>query len=612
MDKNEHQKSLAVVFSLVLVFLYITQVWLPYFYGPRLGGRSPASGVELSALGSSSSAAELIGTNLTMAGSLSSSQSDEGPYADEPHPPDYQGTQTPAAAKAKEATHYPGDSELSAGGEIIVRTGQLQVKVSLLGGRLAEVLLREYAAGVEPGSPPLNLISHVDYAPLPLGAYRGTTNDAGVQYRLIESAATAKKAEDGAFVVSEAAVSFVLEGVLPLGETVRKTMTFFPTEYFVDCRAEFGGPGDAQTPVEIEWTVFARPEEVADLNPYNVRGFVWFDGAKTTSRKPFKEITEARESFQQVRWSGASDKYFMAAMIAKGALQPAWGYRSGNLYRFRTVGGAQSADVRVYAGPKSYRHLEELDQQHKYELWRSIDLGMTGIISGPLLLLLRWFHDWFGNYGLAIIALTILVKFIAYPLTSASFKQMKKMQELAPDLKRIRETVKDKHQQQMDTMALYKKKGVNPLGGCLPMLLQMPIFIGLYSALMLAIELRHAPFVFWVQDLSAPEKCMIAGIGIPVMVILFVVTMLIQQWMTPTAQDPTQKKVMMVMPIVFGFMFMNFPAGLTLYWLTNNVISIGQQHAMRDRGDRAALLITAGLSLGVFAIAFVLTLVSPS
>lgn len=140
------------------------------------------------------------------------------------------------------------------------------------------------------------------------------------------------------------------------------------------------------------------------------------------------------------------------------------------------------------------------------------------------------------------------------------------------------------------------------------MLLQMPIFIGLYSALMLAVELRHAPFALWVADLSAPEKCMIAGFGVPVMVILFVLSMMVQQWITPSTADPAQKKMMLFMPVIFGFMFMNFPAGLTLYWLTNNLISIGQaQAAHRDMKKGAGVQITLGISLAVFLFAFVLT-----
>ena len=221
------------------------------------------------------------------------------------------------------------------------------------------------------------------------------------------------------------------------------------------------------------------------------------------------------------------------------------------------------------------------------------------------------FYGIFGNYGLAIVTLTILVRLALYPLNSASFKQMKAMQDLKPEMDRIREEFKDKQEQQMQLMALYKKHGVNPLGGCAPVLLQMPIFLGLYSALMLAVELRHAPFAGWIVDLSAPEKLMVLGVGVPVMVILFVVSMMVQQWTTPSQMDPTQKKVMMAMPLALGFMFAKFPSGLTLYWLTSNLISIGQQKGLylsHDSGKASALKITLSVSVVVFVLAYVVTL----
>jgi YidC/Oxa1 family membrane protein insertase len=186
---------------------------------------------------------------------------------------------------------------------------------------------------------------------------------------------------------------------------------------------------------------------------------------------------------------------------------------------------------------------------------------------------------------------------------------MRKMQKLAPELKKLRETVKDKQQQQLKMMEMYKKHGVNPFGGCFPMLAQMPIFIGLYSALMSAVELRHAPFALWIHDLSAKEALMVGGFGIPVMVILMVITMLIQQMMTPVA-DPAQKKMMMFMPFIFGFMFSGFPAGLTLYWLTNNIVSIVQQRTFyTEKGKGHGVAITFAACAAVFSVVYIMTLI---
>ncbi|MCB0359410.1 MAG: YidC/Oxa1 family insertase periplasmic-domain containing protein, partial [Bdellovibrionales bacterium] len=291
---------------------------------------------------------------------------------------------------------------------------------------------------------------------------------------------------------------------------------------------------------------------------------------------------------------------------ADGALR-ARGLKTGELFRSRMSGTDTSGEFKIFVGPKKYELLESIDNGYE----RNINFGWTGFVAAPLLMLLHFFYHILGNYGLAIVGLTILVKFALFPLTNASFKQMKAMQEIQPEMKRIRETVKDKQQQQLELMALYKKNNVNPLGGCLPMLLQMPIFIGLYSALLLAIELRHAPFALWINDLSVAERLHVGGVGIPVMVMLMMVSMVVQQWMMPATGDPMQKKIMMVvMPVVFGFLFVNFPAGLTLYWLSNNLISIAQSRAVSHGNPRLALKHTTFVAVGWFAFCALLVGVS--
>jgi YidC/Oxa1 family membrane protein insertase len=208
-----------------------------------------------------------------------------------------------------------------------------------------------------------------------------------------------------------------------------------------------------------------------------------------------------------------------------------------------------------------------------------LNLGWFGPISLFLLWLLNQSHKVTGNYGVDIILLTILVKIAFWPLTQKSFQSMREMQKLQPEMAKLREKYKD-DPKQMNTeiMELYKRHKVNPLGGCLPMILQIPVFFGLYQALSSTIQLRHAPFVGWITDLSAPERLPIMGYGIPVLTILLGVSMFLQQKMAPPAGDPTQQKVMMLMPILFTYMFIGFPAGLTLYWLTNNVLTIAQQY----------------------------------
>jgi YidC/Oxa1 family membrane protein insertase len=188
--------------------------------------------------------------------------------------------------------------------------------------------------------------------------------------------------------------------------------------------------------------------------------------------------------------------------------------------------------------------------------------------------------------------MTVLIKVLFMPLTQKSMRSMREMQKLQPQMTALRERYKDNSEQMnKEIMELYRRHKVNPLGGCLPMVLQIPVFIGLYQALLNAVELRHAPFVLWINDLSAPDRLgsmqlpFVDQPGIPVLTLFMGVSMFLQQWMTPTAGDPTQQRVMLIMPLVFTFMFINFPAGLTLYWLVNNILTIAQQYTL-NRPER--------------------------
>ena len=205
-----------------------------------------------------------------------------------------------------------------------------------------------------------------------------------------------------------------------------------------------------------------------------------------------------------------------------------------------------------------------------------MDYGWLGnkfaFLVKPLLSVLTFFYGVFGNYGWAIIFLTILIKIIFFPLTHKSFKSMKGLQKIQPYVKVIQERHKDDRQKMNEEMIeLYKKHQVNPLGGCLPMLLQIPVFISLYHALFFSIELRGAPFMGWITDLSVADPYYVT----PVMM---GVTMFLQQKMTPSVGDPVQQKIMLMLPIVFTFLFVTFPAGLVIYWTINNLLTIAQQY----------------------------------
>jgi YidC/Oxa1 family membrane protein insertase len=236
----------------------------------------------------------------------------------------------------------------------------------------------------------------------------------------------------------------------------------------------------------------------------------------------------------------------------------------------------------VYVGPKEFSALNAVNPS----LDRAIDFGWSHFIARPLLSLLRLSHSVTGNYGIDIILLTVLVKLIFFPLSLKSFKSMAEMQKLQPQLEQLRAQYQnDREALNREMMEMYRRHKINPLGGCLPLLVQFPVFIGLYQALMMAIELRQAPFFGWIQDLSQPDRLGTFALpfvdppGVPVLTILMGGTMIMQQAMTPMPGDPVQQKMMMLMPIIFTIMFVNFPAGLVLYWLVNNVLSIAQQYA---------------------------------
>jgi YidC/Oxa1 family membrane protein insertase len=218
-----------------------------------------------------------------------------------------------------------------------------------------------------------------------------------------------------------------------------------------------------------------------------------------------------------------------------------------------------------------------------------VDFGWFDIVAKPMLWGMNFSNRLTRNYGIDIILLTILIKILFYPLSLKSYKSMKEMQKLQPQIMKLREKYKnDREKLNREMMDIYKKKGINPLGGCLPMVIQIPVFFALYKVLIGAIEFRHAPFMLWINDLASPEDLFsftVAGFELPIRILPLVmgITQVLQQKMTPTTADPMQEKMMLFMPIIFTVMFWGFPSGLVLYWLVNNVISIAQQYYINKK-----------------------------
>lgn len=299
-----------------------------------------------------------------------------------------------------------------------------------------------------------------------------------------------------------------------------------------------------------------------------------------------------------IKWFACESRYFMSAVITNipnGTLEVK---RFGSnilagYYKGKEITIPPSKEVEhkfaLYLGPKEIPILKKTG----YHLDRIVNFGWTDFIARPLLYGLRFSYRYVHNYGVAIILLTIVVKILFWPFTHKSYESMKEMQKIQPLMAKIREKYKnDKERLNKEMLNLYRTYKVNPFSGCLPIIVQIPVFFALYRVLCDAIELRHAPFMLWINDLSAPDRLfhlpfsiplMSPPYGIPVLTLLMGATMYIQQKMTPQPGDPTQAKVMMLLPIVFTIMFINFPSGLVLYWLVNNILSIVQQYRIQKR-----------------------------
>ena len=384
----------------------------------------------------------------------------------------------------------------------------------------------------------------------------------------------------------------VFSATRPNGITVTQTFRFFSDRYGIDLVVAAANQTSAPVNGVFRATLRAiPPEEKASY--YAFAGFALLQDNELTEME-LEDPGEEDAVKGNFEWLSYEDNYFISAIVPNS---PTQGVFTGKKLSSGILEGkflpsplvlAPSTQVtspyQLYLGPKDLGILKSFGKN----LDRAINFGWTDIIAKPLLYVLRFFDQYIHNYGVSIILLTILVKILFWPLTHKSYKSMKEMQKLQPRMAKLREKYKnDKQKLNQEMMALYKTYKVNPMGGCLPMIVQIPVFFALFRVLGTCIELRHAPFVFWINDLSAPDRLfhfsfqipfMTPPYGIPVLTLLMGASMFIQQKMTPTPGDPSQAKIMMFLPVIFTFMFINFPSGLVLYWLVNNLLSIGQQY----------------------------------
>lgn len=364
------------------------------------------------------------------------------------------------------------------------------------------------------------------------------------------------------------------------GVVITKTYTFHPGSYRFDFSVSVkSAPRWGEFGYSVVW--FGLGEEKGDqkAGQLSYTGPVALVNGERVAETPDEDAP--KKTYRgDIPWAALVNRYYTAAAVpesAQGRTLTAR-YVTGGVYSLEwaakaTLDGAPER-FEIYAGPKEHRTLGE----YKNGMYSIIDYGWFDFIAKPLFWVMNYFHKILGNWGWSIIALTVLMKLLFFPLTQKGFKSMQKLQKLQPHMKKIQETYKDdKERLNRELMSLYREHRVNPLGGCLPMILQIPIFFALYKVLLESIELKGAGWILWIKDLSKHDPYYVTPV-------LMGASMLAQQMMTPKTGDPTQRKIMMALPFVFTFLFLTFPSGLVIYWLVNNILTIGQQWVIyRDK-----------------------------
>ncbi len=470
---------------------------------------------------------------------------------------------------------------------ITVSTQLYVAQLAERGGSFRTIRLKRYKESIESDSPMKELIelpSGQGYPPVVSFSGKGLDGLESVVFRATGDA----EAIDATEADKTVSFSWTSHG----GVTIIKTYSFFPDSY------------------EIGFEIKVRnysPRPIEDRLMVSLRN--WLKGTKG-SRYVFsgpaalidgelreiktKKIASKASYSGRITWVASEVQYFVSAIIPEKAqeatirlsitpnevLETAYVDPSGPVAP-RTE---RTYRYKLYFGPKSLEALGRVGS----ELGKLVDFGFFDIIAKPLLHVMNFMYRFIPSYGIVIIIITVIVKLLFWPLSNKSYQSMSQMKRLQPKMAEIRAKHKnDKKMMNQELMNLYKIYKVNPLGGCLPMILQIPVFFAFYKMLYQAIELRHAPFFLWINDLSAPDRLfrfdfkipmMAPPYGIPVLTIIMGASMFLQQKMSPPPGDPTQAKMMMFMPIFFTVIFINFPSGLVLYWLVNNILSMVQQY----------------------------------
>jgi YidC/Oxa1 family membrane protein insertase len=485
----------------------------------------------------------------------------------------------PSVAASQDAL---AENATSSGREITVENQFYIAKFSERSGSIRSFALKQYRESISKDAPLKELIAAENVYGTILSDF-----SSGSEGRFEHPLFTANSYES--MQINEGSQSLIFTSSPVQGLVFEKKFTFDSDKYLIGLELIIKNISDA--PVSGELAI-SLARSYLTTSQYGFEGpSGWIN--KKLEQVEIKDIKESEEITGDIQWVGLEDRYFISSVISKTPVPSSMKMektRHDIVYNrlIQAVeeipaGGLQQHSYFVFMGPKSTQLLSKVG----YDLKNAINFGWFDIIAKPCLWLMNWLYGFIPNYGIAIIILTLITKVILWPLGTKSYRSMNDMKRLQPLMAEIREKHKnDRPRMNQEIMLLYRTYKVNPVGGCLPMVFQIPVFFALYRMLYSAIELRHAPFFGWITDLSAPDRLFNFGFtipfmeppyGIPVLTIVMGATMFLQQKMSPAPGDPAQAKMMMFMPIVFTFIFINFSSGLVLYWLVNNIFSISQQ-----------------------------------
>jgi YidC/Oxa1 family membrane protein insertase len=504
---------------------------------------------------------------------------------------------TTGAPALPAAGSVPGQAAAAPAGQTItIRTDLYTAEVDTAGGVIKMIALDQHRDSHDPSKP---------YLALQRNAERTYVAQAGLLGEGMPNHRTVYEALPGPRELGkgEDRVELKLAATTPAGDKVVQVLTFHRGSYVIDAAFDVTNAGsvplapsayfqltrDTKLPVVPSWgapSAFVGPAVYTDKDKYQKIEFGEVDklAADPARKLPYqKSATDG--------WIGMVEHYFVSAWMPSDDKKVPREfytrkldnglYSAGVIVPVGTIAPGATGEVRVplYVGPQDQESLAKTAKG----LDLVVDYGIFTIIAAPLFWLLKWLYGIIGNWGWAIVAMTIMIKSAFYPLNHASARSMAKMKVIAPKMKALQEQYKnDKQQLQVKMMEMYKTEKINPLGGCLPILVQIPVFIALYWVLLSAVELRQAPWILWIHDLSAPDPYY-------VLPVIYAITAYLQVKLSPTPiTDPVQAKVMQIMPIAFSVLFVFFPSGLVLYWLVNNVLQIAQQWHMNRMLEREA------------------------